>query len=216
MKKILVITVLFTVLAFPLLAQNAVIKEVSGKVEVRPPGAAWKTAEVGMQVLGGTYISTGFGAKAVLNIGESVLQVKQLTRMQIENIIEQEGTLNTNLYLRVGKVRAEVKSTEGLSNNFKLRSPVSTAAVRGTTFEYDGLALWVENGTVVLSNLLGQERAYSGGEEGQTGAYTPPPDPEEIKEILYEVVSNTQEEGGLVVLPDIEENALVIITLQWD
>ena len=214
-KAFLFILFLFAIGSF-LIAETAVIQELSGKVEVRPPGQGWARARTGMEISGGTYVSTGFGASAVLELGGSILRVKQLTRMQLENIIEREGTLNTNLYLRVGKVRAEVRSTRGLRNNFRLRSPVSTAAVRGTIFEYDGVVLWVEDGSVVLSNLLGQSEEVSGGEESKTDKYSPPEDAEDILNQLFQTASSLSGEGGLALLPELENNALVVLTLEWD
>jgi hypothetical protein len=71
----------------------------------------------------------------------------------------------------VGKVTAQVKTTAGLKHDFKLRSPVSTAAVRGTEFEYDGWRLSVEEGQVVLIDPLGRERLVIQGEEGYTKGY---------------------------------------------
>jgi len=89
-----------------------------------------------MAVSKGTVISTGFKAEATLSLGDSLVVVSQLTRMRLDELIEKEGTVNTELYLDVGKVTAEVKTTAGKKNDFRLRSPVSTAAVRGTVIEF--------------------------------------------------------------------------------
>ena len=43
--------------------------------------------------------------------------------MELEELIEKEGTISTGLNLRVGKIRAEVKTTEGLRQDFRLTSP---------------------------------------------------------------------------------------------
>jgi hypothetical protein len=88
--------------------------------------------------------------------------------MQIQELAEKEGTLSTELFLRVGKVKAEVKSVEGLTQDFKLRSPVSTAAVRGTDFEFDGVTVTVINGMVSFSNSYNQTRSVGGGEDSST------------------------------------------------
>ncbi len=153
---------------------TAVIKEVSGKVELQAPQAGWVPARVGMTVSRGTTISTGFSSRALLDLGSSVLNVRPLTRLRLEELLEREGTVQTELFLRVGKVKAEVKSIAGMKQDFTLRSPVSTAAVRGTDFEYSGFDVVVLDGNVLYLTLLGQGRSYSSGEGGGSDGYRTP------------------------------------------
>jgi hypothetical protein len=127
----------------------------------------------------GATISTGFNSTAVLELGSSVLQVRPLTRLRLDQLLAREKTVSTELFLQVGKIRAEVKSAEGLSQDFKVRGPVSTAAVRGTGFEYDGYELYVFEGTVSYTNLTGQSRSYSPGEQGGSDGYSPPSEAEQ-------------------------------------
>jgi hypothetical protein len=167
MKKIGIILILISFTIIPLVAQSsAVIKETTGKVEVQAPGGRWTSASVGMAISRGTTISTGFGSRAVLDLGNAVLDVQPLTRLRLEELIEKEGTVQTDLFLRVGKVKAEVKSVTGLQQDFKLRSPVSTAAVRGTQFDYSGYDVVVIDGEVIYQTSRGQQRTYSSGEGG--------------------------------------------------
>jgi len=175
MKKIGIIIILLSFVASASFAQDtAVIKEMTGKVEVQAPGGSWTRAVVGMAVSRGTTISTGFGSRALINLGNSVLNVQPLTRLRLEELIEREGTVQTDMFLRVGKVSAEVKSVAGLKQDFKLRSPVSTAAVRGTNLEYDGFDIIVYDGNVIYLNSLGQERSYTSGEAGGGDGYNTP------------------------------------------
>lgn len=172
MKKFAILLILFLLLAPSAFAQlNTVVKAVSGKVEVKAPLKGWEPAQVGMVVPKGSFISTGFKSTTQLEMGSSEVFVKQLTRMSVEELVMKEGTQATGLNLRVGKVSAQVKTTAGLKHDFKLRSPVSTAAVRGTEFEYDGWRLFVEDGQVVLIDPLGRERLVIQGEEGFTKGY---------------------------------------------
>jgi hypothetical protein len=108
-----------------------------------------------MTISRGTTISTGFGSRALLDLGNAVLNVQPLTRLRLEELIQKEGTVQTDLFLRVGKVKAEVKSVAGLQQDFKLRSPVSTAAVRGTEFDYSGYDIVVINGEVIYQTSRG-------------------------------------------------------------
>jgi len=171
---------LFSALGFA--QSQAVIQDITGKVEIKPPQLGWLPAREGMTVSLGTIISTGFNSRVVLDLGRSVLRVNPLTRLRIEELIEREGTVTTDLFLRVGKVNAEVKSTFGVTQNFKLRSPVSTAAVRGTGFDYSGYDLYVYDGDVTYKNLTGQDRTYGVGEGGETSGTDTPSDSGGFKE----------------------------------
>ena len=184
MKKPILILILFGLAAALLPAQTqAVIREARGKVELQTAAQQpWIPAKAGMRVSLGSTISTGFNSLAVLDLGGSVVQVNPLTRMRLNELVQKEGTIQTDLFLRVGKVKAEVKSAEGLALDFKVKSPVSTAAVRGTGFDYDGYELYVYEGVVTVTNLIGQSRSYGSGEEGGTGGYDTPAEGQAGKE----------------------------------
>jgi len=200
----------------PAFSISAVVRDTRGKVELKAPGGGWQTANTGMEVAPGTTISTGFNSSAEIAIGESVLQVRALTRMDLEELIEKEGTINTELNLKVGKVKAEVRSTSGLLNNFKLRSPQSTAAVRGTVFEYDGYSLSVDEGSVVLSNNLGQVRMVATGEQSGTDGYSLPSNVEDIISSEFNVDFAAAEEGFVdFIETNFPDYATIILNLNW-
>jgi len=158
---------------------QARVRSFSGKVEVLGARQAWVPVSVGTILALGTTISTGFNSSAVLELGSSVLMVRPLTRLRLDQLLAREKTVSTELFLQVGKIRAEVKSAEGLTQDFKIKGPVSTAAVRGTGFEYDGYELYVFEGTVSYTNLTGQSRSYAPGEQGGSDGYSPPSDGEQ-------------------------------------
>ena len=161
---------------------EAVVQRVAGRVEVMQPGGAWAAAAPGMRLALGATVSTGFDSEATLALGASVLQVKPLTRMRIDQLAQQGGTVSTELYLRVGRVRAEVKGAEGLRQDFKVRSPISTAAVRGTAFGYDGVNAEVDDGVVTLINQFNQGTSLGPGEQGSSTGDDPPVGGEDKKE----------------------------------
>lgn len=157
---------------------QAEFTEVSGKVEIRPAGrSAWTPASVGMRIDSNTMISTGFGASAALRMGASTVRVDQLTRMEFEEIVEQSDSVQTRLSLNVGRVSAQVRSADERRQDFRVRSPISTAAVRGTSFTYDGERLDVEEGLVAFFNLNDQQVGVGAGQSSTTtggGAPTSP------------------------------------------
>lgn len=209
--------VFFLLSAAPLFSLSAVVKETRGKVELKAPGGGWRTAEVGMEVGTGTTISTGFNSTAEIAIGNSILQVRALTRMALDELIEKEGTINTELNLKVGKVKAEVRTTGGLLNNFKLRSPQSTAAVRGTVFEYDGYTLSVDEGSVVFSNNLGQVRMVATGEQSGTDGYTIPDNVEDLLASEFDVDLSAITEEDIIgfMETNFPAYATLILNLNW-
>ena len=130
-------------------APDAILQSLKGKVEVRNPGSqTWQPATEGEVLSIAATLSTGFDSSVVVVMGKSTLQVKPLTRMTIDKLVEEGGTLKTSTFLRVGSVAASVKSADGVKQDFKVQSPYSTASVRGTEFDFDGLNLKVTDGVV--------------------------------------------------------------------
>jgi hypothetical protein len=154
------IGVLMVMAASLLSAQTAVIRELSGRVEVKAPGAAeWKAAEPGQVLDKASLISTGFKSMARISIGNSTITVQPLTRLSLEEIAAAQGGEQVVLGLRAGRIRADVKPPIEGNIDFSVRSPMATASVRGTIFDFDGTRITVEEGRVRLAG------------EGVTGAY---------------------------------------------
>ncbi len=216
MKRITFILMLFIFLIPPAFSQlKAVIKEVSGKVEIKAPQKGWEPAKAGMDISKGTIISTGFKSQALLELGASELYVKQLTRMRLDELIQKEGTRSTGLYLKVGKVRAKVKSVEGLRHNFKLKSPISTAAVRGSELDYDGMKLKVYevSSVIILTNLLGHSRTVGAGQSSKTSGYDPPTRGEDGRGERSNVNPYTSRTGGIA---SGFEGPTTLVTIEFD
>jgi len=220
MRKYALAVILLVMSSFLFAEVSAVVKEVNGKVEIKSSGGTWKKASAGMKISKGDYISTGFNSQAVLLLGDSQVIVKQLTRMELEKLVEKEGTVSTGLNLRVGRVRAEVKSAKGLKQNFTLKSPISTAAVRGTVFEYDGRNLTVYRGSVAFTNPLGQQRLIPSGSASRIQAAGFPDNTEDLKAKLSEIVPSTMDIPGNMEMSDVVDmlSGMTNITLviKWN
>jgi hypothetical protein len=146
---------------------RAVLSTVTGKVEIQNPGEkAWLAASTGMEVPIRATISTGFGGYAVLQIGASSLKVGPLTRLRIDELSADNNVASTRMSMPVGRIRAVVKSSTGIKNDFTVRSPLSTAAVRGTDFETDGALVSVFERVVAFYSQSGIVRDISEGETG--------------------------------------------------
>jgi hypothetical protein len=154
--------VLFLIAVWYACAQNteARLLEFSGTVEIKEVGASgWRPAVQNEVIKNDTAVSTGFKSTALISLGNSRLIVRPLTRLSLEELLERDGSEEVSLYLRSGRVRAEVTPPAGGDAVFTVRSPIATASVRGTAFRFDTRRLQVDNGIVRLANNKGQ-RVY--------------------------------------------------------
>lgn len=130
---------------------QVVLKDIKGKVEIKQVNATtWTAATEGMTISTMTTVSTGFDSSVTIEMDKNTVFVKPLTRMTIDKLVEDQGKRSTNCYLRVGSVKASVKSAEGVKQDFKVQSPYSTASVRGTQFDFAPLNLDVSEGLVAF------------------------------------------------------------------
>ena len=146
---ILITLALFFFAAGGVFAQQAVIRDLAGTVEVKQAGSAkWEAASRGQALKGDTSISTGFRSTALIAIGDSLITVRPLTRMTLTELTRAQNAEKISLNLETGRVRVEVKAIEGGKTDFTVRSSAATASVRGTVFEFDTFNLTVSEGTV--------------------------------------------------------------------
>ncbi|MCL2066482.1 MAG: FecR family protein [Treponema sp.] len=149
--KSLAVLIIMLQTAAAAFAQNgeAFIRELTGTVGVKPPGAAeWTQAAAGDRIVKEASISTGFRSMAILVVGSSVITVQALTSLTLEEIINMSNTETVNLELRTGRIRTDVNPPAGVRTSFVVRTPMATASVRGTSFELDALNIRVSEGMV--------------------------------------------------------------------
>jgi hypothetical protein len=138
--------------------------------------------------------------------------------MKIEDLIASQTNVSTNLFLQFGSVTAVVELNEDIEHNFTLKSPISTAAVRGTTFDFNTITVVVTGGSVVFYNQLGQQRTVNPGGSSRTSGLDLPAD---IKDMLTEastVPSNTSPLGdrsGVILPGDLGPDSTGTISITW-
>ena len=110
--KYLILILLIIVFVAPGYSANLItVTEVKGKVELKGPDGSWKLLTKGTTVPQGTLISTGFKSSAELDLGgSSTVFVKQLTRMSVDQLAFTGQKVNTELNLKLGRIRADVKT----------------------------------------------------------------------------------------------------------
>lgn len=204
MKKIVFIFTLMIVTTL-LMAQTATVGDVSGKVEVQEPGRSWQSARPGMVVAADSSISTGFASEATIVMDNAEISVRPLTRMTLEEYSSSGDTTTTKLFLGSGRIRTEVKTSDRRINDFQVRSPVATAAVRGTSFEFDGVRLMVDEGNVDFYSPTGAKVSVPAGTSSQATEEGGPVPPAEQKK-QEASVSPTTTTGEDASSPDQESD----------
>jgi len=148
MKKA-ILAILLAGLIMAVYAQNGVVKELTGTVELKPAGAAsFVPAAAGAQVNADTVVSTGFKSTALLEVGSATIVVRPLTRLTLTEINASQGAETINMSLQAGRVRVDVNPPAGAKASLSVSSPSATASVRGTSFYFDAMNVSVREGTV--------------------------------------------------------------------
>ena len=152
---------------------QAVVKQFSGKVEVKQPGQDWQPVQLNMTISQGETVSTGFSSRLTLELGQTEITIQPLTRMLLRELVKKGTTNVTALTLRVGRINAAVKAGSGEKNDFTVVGPIATAAVRGTEFNFgvdvDDQAEGISGHVYLVSNATGQETLVGPGMFGAVG-----------------------------------------------
>ena len=166
---------LMLIFVFPMAvsAQQAVVKQFSGKVEVKQPGQDWQPVQLNMTISQGETVSTGFSSRLTLELGQTEITIQPLTRMLLRELVKKDTTNVTALTLRVGRINAAVKAASGEKNDFTVVGPIATASVRGTEFNFDvnvdDQAEGISGHVYLVSNATGQETSVGPGMFGAVG-----------------------------------------------
>ncbi|MDR3247368.1 MAG: FecR domain-containing protein [Treponema sp.] len=129
----------------------AAIRECVGDVQVKNADSDWVPARPGMALQGSSLISTGFRSNAILAIGNSTIRVRPLSRLSLDDLVAMGKDEQIGLGLHAGRVHADVSPPAGGKIDFKVISPMVTASVRGTTFDFSAIDLVVYSGVVFFT-----------------------------------------------------------------
>jgi len=216
-----VLAFLFLIAGMCVFAQNGVIKEMVGNVEIKNPGAAdFTAAKAGDVVSQKTVVSTGFKSTALLEVGSSVLTVRPLTRLTLSEITASAGSETLNVSLQTGRVRVDVNPPAGSKANMSIKGPTSTASVRGTSFEFDTRNLYVNHGKVSFKGNRGAGMLVSAGFSSQIDDDGKAVNPIETRNgsLLPPVPAGASDIGGdsgAAVVPQVPESGSFTITLDY-
>ncbi|MCL2763024.1 MAG: FecR family protein [Treponema sp.] len=181
MKKT-VVAFFLLVLCLSVFAQNGVIRELSGTVEIKAPGdSEYIPANSGDQISQNTIISTGFRSTALVEVGSARINVRPLTRLSLAEISAASGTETVNVNLQAGRVRVDVNPPAGSRASMSVTSPSATASVRGTSFDFDGRNIRVHHGKVGFKGTKGPQMLVNAGSNSKVEQSGKAADPVEEK-----------------------------------
>jgi len=168
MKRTILAVCLMVTAGLGVFAQNGMIKELSGTVELKNPGSAnYVPAKPGDTVGQQTVISTGFKSTTLVQVGSAILTVRPLTRLTLTEISAATGAETLNVNLQAGRVRVDVNPPAGAKASMSVSSPSATASVRGTSFEFDTRNLYVNHGVVNFKGSRGAGMLVNAGFSSQ-------------------------------------------------
>jgi len=116
-------------------ALKALFIEVNGKVQWRSgPDQPWQNAKVDDVVTSGAEVRTGLKSFAALRVGDNATALIDAgTMFQMPSVVKDGDTLRTTVSVKSGRADFKVDKV-GLTNDFKVVTPSTTLAVRGTEF----------------------------------------------------------------------------------
>lgn len=192
LTKLTVCAVLLSCVSFLAVAMDAAVVSVTGKVEVQK-GETWVPVKAGDVLKKGDVISTGFKSSAELKMNDAQVTVGALARVTIEKLASNDVKDETSLFVDSGKISANVQRTTDKRVNFKVSSPVATASVRGTGFDFLVDELYTREGSVVFG--ISEQSASVVADDDVVSDYVP----EEGTSSVFTPAGAISEEVGVVV-----------------
>lgn len=124
------------VAAVPASALQAIVMEVKGKARWRPSqDADWREAKVNDILDPGTEVRTGLRSRVLLRVGRNAsVLIDAGTSFEMPEVVAEGEVLRTTAAVRTGSVDFKVDKIDGFANDFKVVTPQTTLAVRGTGF----------------------------------------------------------------------------------
>jgi len=149
MKKTILAVILTLGAAVYVSALSGIIREMSGDVTFKVPGASdFVPAYIGRTFTSDTIVNTGFRSMAIIEVGSATLSLRPLSRISLMQAHTAAGTETVTTGLQAGRVRVDVRPPAGAVANFTIQGPSATASVRGTSFEFDQRSVRVIEGSV--------------------------------------------------------------------
>jgi hypothetical protein len=156
------------------------VSAIQRKVELQRNSSGWEVGKNGVELSNGDRVHTGFKSGVTLTFpGGSRLHVGAMTMLRLTDIALGPEGVKVRVELKYGLVTAQVNRSTGAAGDFQVKTPTTTASVRGTTFSvaHDGTAttVVVTEGTVEVTAKRGGTVSVPAGMETRSTATTVDP-----------------------------------------
>ena len=122
------------------LKRTATVAKFNGEVMVKNPGpGSWVLTKAGDILNEGSFLKTGAGARAIINIDggqTAVVDVSEKSLVSLTTLIKDgaTGMKKTLLDLSIGQVLIKAEKLDTPDSKFEVKTPTSVVGVRGTKF----------------------------------------------------------------------------------
>ncbi len=193
---------------------SAKITSLAGDVTFKiNEGAGWSKAAMNIELAEGAYLMTAFESSCSLEfIDGSKMIIRELSKVQINKFSSELKKVEAEITLYNGRIRAAVHKDVTAKTDFKVKTPISIIAVRGTEKEITslpGFGTSIQNisGLIEVRNLIGQTVLLEKGNATKVTADSKRPD--DISEDLRLKAKKTFLKNESLT-PDEEETRLSI------
>ncbi|MBI4553274.1 MAG: FecR domain-containing protein, partial [Candidatus Latescibacteria bacterium] len=159
-------------------AQSAKLTFFLGQVEARSLNQlAWRVLKLNQSVTQGDTIRTGRESRAEFTFTDgSVMRINERSRMVIKTLMGAGAAQQRGIKVMVGKVWTNAVKLLGAQSTFKVESPTTIAAIRGTIYRMN-----VEEQTTTEVRVYDGEVAVSPAAPVAPSAPVSPPKPGEVR-----------------------------------
>ena len=113
--------------------RTATVGKIEGEVEFKPAGGtAFVKLSPGTVLKDGDQVSTGDDSSVTLTFGHGSLIVTRLTQLRIDKFTDAANIQKTQLFMRAGSVKANVRHTNATRSDFSVVTPTCSASIRGS------------------------------------------------------------------------------------
>lgn len=124
-----------TVHAAQACVRTARISRVSGEVAVRHGAGGWRALRSGESVDARSELFAGVDSSIEITFADgSKAVLDELTQAHVGTLLFYADHREVELFLEVGRIKANVRKEKVLDTNFEIRTPVATTSARGTRF----------------------------------------------------------------------------------
>jgi len=167
LKKVTTLLILATYLAIISSLAYTQTARVVGIYQFSPSTQSWLPMNPDQQILPSTRLFNPSPRVIQLTLEGDMLTIGPFTEITVSSI----RSLSTPTVLEVpsGSIRAQVRTSSAQERGvrFQIQSPVATASVRGTEFQFGWSKLDVTSGDVEVKNLLGQVHSVRANQRSQ-------------------------------------------------